>query len=162
VRKFGWIKLLQAAELVEYHSGLGLEPMQSSFSYNNFRKAMRLSRRPIKAALLDQSAIVGLGNIYVDESLFEAGILPQRPVDSLSELEWQALHKAIKKILKLAIKHRGTSFSDYRDAQGQRGNFADRLRVYGRGNQACLRCGTILLKQRLAGRGTHWCPNCQH
>jgi len=162
VRKFGWIKLLSVESLSEYKKKLGLEPFGTEFTLKNFNNNLkRKSRSKIKAALLDQSIVVGLGNIYVDEVLFASKIRPEKLVGKLKLADYQNLFKNIQQILKLAIKHRGTSFSDYRDARGSKGKYLKYLKVYGRGGQPCLACGKNLEKQRIAGRGTHWCKNCQ-
>jgi formamidopyrimidine-DNA glycosylase len=119
------------------------------------------SKTSIKQALLDQKYISGIGNIYADESLFMAQIKPARKVNSLSFAEIKKLYQAIPKILKYAIKHRGTSFNDYVDAQGEAGNFIKYLKVYGRGGEKCKICGGAIKKIKLGGRGTHWCDKCQ-
>lgn len=162
VRKFGYIKLVSAKELDIAFTRLGLEPLDKKFNEQALKEALVNSpKAKIKPALLDQTKVVGIGNIYADESLWRAGILPSRTVASLKETEWKALAKAIVGVLKLSITHRGTSFSNYRDAQGSSGNFLNQLKVYGRGGKECKKCGKILHKGKLGGRGTVWCEECQ-
>jgi formamidopyrimidine-DNA glycosylase len=135
---------------------------------NNKKKILRKAN--IKATLLNQSIISGLGNIYVDESLFASKIHPQRPVNSLTINEQKRLFSAIKRIIKLAIKNNGTTFSDFIDSKGQKGNFKQKLKVYGRQNQPCFRCQKNIearplykiQKIKVAGRGTHFCGECQN
>lgn len=163
VRKFGWLKIMTPAEAEKYWQRLGLDPLSKEFSLVFFKKL--LASRPksrLKALLLDQSRLSGLGNIYVDESLFLANLRPDRLVGSLTALEQKKLWQAIPKVLRLSLRYRGTSFNNYRDAQGQSGQFVNHLQVYGRAGQPCLVCGRALSKTRLAGRGTHWCQSCQH
>jgi len=162
VRRFGWVKLADAAELKRLNKSFGVEPLSSGFTLDYFKKA--LSRKPkttIKQALMDQKYVSGIGNIYADESLFAARIKPFRRVKTLRPLEIKKLWQAIPKILRSAIKHRGTSFNDYVDAQGEVGNFIKYLKVYGRAGEKCKSCGGVVKKIKLGGRGTHWCDNCQ-
>jgi len=132
--------------------------------FNDLRKFgyIKLVRNlSIKALLLNQMAIAGLGNIYVDESLFIAKIKPNRLSSSLKKREVENLRLAIIDILTLAIKYRGTTFSDFVDLKGQKGNFSKFLQVYGRNGEKCFKCGSNIRKIKLAGRGTHYCPSCQ-
>jgi len=162
VRKFGWVRFMTDKDLSKLSLKLGLDPIIGDFSYANFKKLFTRSRgAKIKQWLLNQSLISGLGNIYVDESLFASGISPLRPAGTLSETEFKKLHKAIKLKLKQAIKHGGTSFNTFMGLSGERGAFVDRLQVYGRGKQKCLKCGNVLTKIKLAGRGTVFCQRCQ-
>jgi formamidopyrimidine-DNA glycosylase len=135
--------------------------LSSGFKLNEFEKIIFSSKRNIKTLLLDQSVVAGIGNIYADESLFASGIKPQRSSNSLSKEEIKKLRLSIIKILKKSIKYRGTSFSDYRDSYGEKGNFVKFLKVYGRSLKPCLKCGRILRKEKVAGRGTSWCDFCQ-
>ncbi|MSU75257.1 MAG: hypothetical protein EXS55_01975 [Candidatus Magasanikbacteria bacterium] len=115
----------------------------------------------LKALLLNQELIAGLGNIYVDEVCFVAGVKPTRRVGSITKAEQQKLFHAIPKILTEALKHRGTTFRNFLDSSGKKGNYTDFLMVYDRDGQPCKRCGKIILKTKAAGRGTHFCPKCQ-
>jgi len=162
VRKFGWVRFMNDKDLSKLSLKLGLDPIIGDFSYVNFKKLFTRSRGvKIKQWLLNQSLISGLGNIYVDESLFASGVSPLRPAGTLTEAEFKKLHKAIKLKLEQAIKHGGTSFNTFMGLSGERGAFADRLRVYGRGNKKCLKCDNVLTKIKLAGRGTVFCSHCQ-
>lgn len=161
-RKFGWVKLMNQKEWLSYQAPLGIEPLSSNFSWIDLRSI--LGKRPktkIKQLLLDQHCLAGIGNIYADESLFAAGIRPSRLAGTLTAIEIKQLHQSIIKILAAAVAYRGTSFSDYRDGRGQSGNFSQKLQVYGRSKQNCLVCGQPINKIKLAGRGTHFCSNCQ-
>jgi len=162
IRRFGWVKLITKNEFIKFSDRLGVEPLSLDFTLKYFNEF--LSRKPkasIKQALLDQTYISGIGNIYADESLFIAGIKPDRKIKTLKPEEIKKLWRAIPKILKYAIKHRGTSFNNYVDAQGQAGNFLKYLKVYGREGRKCENCGEPVKKMKLGGRGTHWCDKCQ-
>jgi len=162
VRRFGWIKLFTENEYIEYQKTLGIEPLSKEFTLKKFQEILNKKKNvKIKQAIMEQKYLVGVGNIYADESLFEAGIKPMRVVKALSEAEIKKIWQAILRILRLAIKHRGTSFSDYLDSEGRKGNFIKYLKVYGRTGQKCLRCGGIVMKTKIGGRGTHWCEECQ-
>lgn len=162
VRKFGWWRLLSTAELLTSHNLLGDEPLTKQFSGSVLAARLaKKSRSAIKSALLDQTKVAGIGNIYADEALFLSKIKPTRLVGAISQAEWNDLAKNIKRVLRLSIKHRGTSFSDYRDAAGQVGNFINKLQVYGRTQAPCRVCQAPVKKMKLGGRGTHWCEICQ-
>lgn len=161
VRKFGYARIADGEELARIKEGLGIEPLTPVFTLDNFKKALAGKKKSIKARLLDQKFILGLGNIYVDEALFLSGINPKRKTDGLKNVEIKKLHTVIGGLIKKAIKYRGTTFSDYTDASGQKGNFSQFLQVYGRAGQSCPTCGTKILKIKEAGRGTHFCPRCQ-
>lgn len=162
VRKFGWIKLIKAKNLSEATANFGLEPLSKEFTLENFSKLLSRKKKSfIKQALLDQKGLVGLGNIYADEVLFAAKIKPLRRVGDLRPAEMRRLFAAIPQVLKSAIRHRGTSFSDYLDASGKQGNYSRLLKVYGRTNQPCRVCSRPIAKMKLGGRGTHWCDFCQ-
>jgi len=163
LRRFGYLKIINNQQLKDLNYRWGIEPLSKKFTLNCFKKLLKNKKTNIKAFLLNQKYIAGLGNIYTDESLFKAHILPERKTDSLTDQEIKNLHQAIKEILKLALKYKGTTFSDYTDAHGQKGNFIPLLKVYGRQGKKCLRCKKGIIKKiRLAGRGTHYCSNCQH
>lgn len=163
-RKFGWINLINKEDLNQLTSirRLGPEPLKVGFTAKILEK--QLSRRPntsIKAALLDQSVVAGLGNIYCDEALFLAGILPDRHVNSLSQAEVKSLHRSIRRVLKDSISLGGSTRRDYRNAKGEIGHYLDHAWVYNRQGQACRKCGQTIQKIRVAQRGTHFCPHCQ-
>src|ERR1700733_4944673 len=140
-------------------TGTGQEPL--TISKDEFAALFRARRTPIKAALLNQKLLHGVGNIYADESLFRAGIRPKRMAGRLTREELERLRAALQVVLKHAIELGGSSVSDYVDADGVRGFFQLEHRVYLRGGQPCLTCGTPVRRTVLAGRGTHYCPTCQ-
>lgn len=162
LRKFGYLKLVNGAALKEIlEKGYGPEPLTPEFTASRLKEILKTKKTNIKAVLLNQKFIAGLGNIYVDESLFAAKIRPTRLANSLKPKEVEKLFKEINKLIKKAIEYRGTTFSNYVDSKGQKGNFSSLLKVYGKSKSACPVCGTDILKIKLAGRGTHYCPNCQ-
>ena len=161
-RQFGFLEITNQKGLDKIENKLGVEPLSKDFTLSYFKNLLKNKKRNIKAFLLDQKYIAGLGNIYVDESLFLAHILPNRLTNSLKEKEIRDLHQAIKKVLKQAIKYRGTTFNNYKDAHGRQGNFIKRLKVYGQENRECSSCRKGIIKKiRVASRGTRYCSNCQ-
>jgi formamidopyrimidine-DNA glycosylase len=163
VRQFGTMHLFpKGQELTEKPLvKLGLEPLDESFTSEAFRQAVEGRSTKIKPLLLNQEYIVGLGNIYVDESLFLAGIHPERPADSLSRKELRVLHEAIVQTLQQAVDAGGSSIKSYVNGQGEMGMFQYSLQAYGREDQPCLKCSQPLVKTVVGGRGTHFCPACQ-
>lgn len=162
LRQFGYVKLVGAGELADELGGLGAEPLGESFTADWLHEHLRRRRVNLKNVLLDQSVIAGLGNIYADETCWRARVRPTRRADRLTRAESARLARSIRQVLQLAIKHRGTTFSNFRDGLGRAGNFGRRLNVYGRAGQACRRCRTIKLKRvTVAGRGTVFCSRCQ-
>jgi len=162
LRRFGYLKIVSAQDLEKIIStNYGPEPLTAGFSLDNFRLALANRKLRIKALLLNQKIIAGLGNIYVDEALFAAQINPERLAKSLTSLEIKKLWQAISRIIKKAVNERGTTFSNYVDSRGRSGNFSRFLKVYGRSGSACLACGAPLKKKKVAGRGTHYCAYCQ-
>jgi len=162
LRKFGYLKLVDSQELKRIlEKNYGPEPLTPEFTVSRLKEILKTRRINIKAVLLNQKLIAGLGNIYVDESLFAAGIRPMRPANQVKPKEIEKLLKEINKLIKKAISYRGTTFSNYVDSKGQKGNFSSLLKVYGRGGKPCVICGTPIYKIKIAGRGTHYCPNCQ-
>ncbi|MDR3561723.1 MAG: DNA-formamidopyrimidine glycosylase [Negativicutes bacterium] len=162
-RTLGTLYALQPAELwrIAGLASMGPEPLSPEFTLDYFRETMAGRKGKIKALLLNQKLIGGLGNIYVDECLALAGINPERVGASLSEAEVVKLHNAINQVIHQGIEHGGTTFRDYRDGDGKSGSNQHHLNVYGRKNQACNTCGTPIAKTEVAGRGTHFCPTCQ-
>lgn len=163
-RKFGWMRLLPTLEIpnIPFMQKVGPEPLSDDFSVNDF--AQRLARRPktnIKAALLDQSVIAGVGNIYADESLWGAKVHPKRLVSSLTENEIQLLYTDLREVMNLAIQKGGSSNHTYINAEGKKGSYMDFARAFRREGLPCPRCGALIEKSRVAGRGTHTCPVCQ-
>ena len=141
-------------------SRLGPDPFSEAFTVEYLAKALA-RRASIKGLLLDQSVVAGLGNIYVDEVLFAAGVHPTRKANTLSPEEIEEIHASTRDILGRAIELRGTTFDSYHDAFGETGRFQHELRVFTRAGEPCPRCGTEIVKSRVAGRGTHACPSCQ-
>jgi formamidopyrimidine-DNA glycosylase len=163
VRRFGTWELLEPGELDEYFAArrLGGEPLDRGFTTKALGRAFAGRRAPVKAALLDQRAAAGVGNIYADEALWRARIHPLRPAGSLSPEEVAALRKAVREALRTGIARQGATLRDYRRPDGGRGSMQDRFRVYGQAGEPCLRCGTPIEKIRAGGRGTWFCPHCQ-
>jgi formamidopyrimidine-DNA glycosylase len=159
VRQFGRMRLVEPEE--PWAAEVGIEPLSPEFSVERFRALLEGRTTPIKAFLLDQRHIAGLGNIYVCEALWEARIHPGGPAGSLSGTASRRLHQAIDNVLRRAIAFRGTSVDDYVDADGLRGGFQNQLSVYGRDGNACPRCERKIVRTVLAQRGTWWCPKCQ-
>lgn len=163
-RKFGWVKLYPTIEVpnIDFMQKVGPEPLEDSFTAKDF--AGRLLRRKntnIKAALLDQTVIAGIGNIYADESLWGAKIHPATLVKDVSAPQINKLYDELRYVLNLAIEKGGSSNHTYVNAEGKKGSYMDFARVFRREGQACPRCGTTIVKSRVAGRGTHTCPVCQ-
>lgn len=141
---------------------LGPEPFADSFSVAYLRQRLARSRRPIKNALLDQTLVAGIGNIYADEALFLSGLCPLTPSDRIGLQRLQRLHSAIRKVLTTSIESGGTTFSDYRDIYGINGNYGGVAWVYDRDGEPCKVCATPIRRLKLAGRSAHYCPQCQH
>jgi len=158
VRKFGSISCYPTPEVLNFLN-LGPEPLGVSFS--RFRKLWQGRRGRLKMLLLNQSFIAGIGNIYADEILFEAKLHPRLPAFLLEEEEFLRLWKAMRFILRKAIEYRGTSIRNFRDADGQEGDFRDILRVYGKESEPCPRCGKEIERLRIGGRSSFFCPQCQ-
>lgn len=163
-RKFGWMKLLPSSEVAHmpFMQKIGPEPLAADFTAAQF--AARFTRRAhtsIKAALLDQSVIAGVGNIYADESLWGAKIHPARLVGSLSPAEFSRLFQQLQYVLRLSIKKGGSTNRNYVNAEGKKGSYMSFARVFRREGLACPRCGNTIIKFKCAGRGTHICPHCQ-
>ncbi len=162
-RTLGTIHLLPSNSLSELAglASLGPEPFAAELTAERLCSLSRGRRIAVKSLLLDQRIIAGVGNIYADESLFVAGIHPARPAGSLSCDEWAALLGAVRKVLAQAIAHRGTTFRDYRDANGEAGSNQLYLHAYGKVGEKCGRCGETMARIVLGGRGTCFCPSCQ-
>lgn len=163
-RKFGWIKLLPTIEIpnIDFMKKVGPEPLATDFTSGDFAK--RFSRRKktsIKAALLDQSVVAGVGNIYADESLWGAKVHPSRRVESVTSAEFDRLYSELRAVMNLAIEKGGSSNHTYVNAEGKKGSYMDFARAFRREGLPCPRCGTTIEKLRVAGRGTHICPHCQ-
>lgn len=163
-RKFGWMRLMPTAEVlnIDFFQKVGPEPLAADFTWQLLRD--RLQRRKnsgIKAVLLDQTVIAGIGNIYADESLWGAKIHPSTFVRDLTDRQIETLHRELVHVLKLAIEKGGSTDRNYVNAEGKKGSYIDFARAFRREGQPCPRCGTLIIKTKVAGRGTHTCPHCQ-
>ena len=163
-RKFGWVRLMPTAEVpnIDFMKRVGPEPLEADFTATEF--AMRFKRRSktsIKAALLDQSVVAGVGNIYADESLWGAKIHPARLVETIKPAEFKRLYTEVRAVMNLSIEKGGSTNRNYVNAEGKKGSYMEFARVFRREGLACPRCGTEIIKIRVAGRGTHICPNDQ-
>ncbi|MCA0986317.1 DNA-formamidopyrimidine glycosylase [Guptibacillus algicola] len=163
VRKFGTMHLLPLGteEEVLPLAQLGLEPFSDQFTPNVLKSGLQKTRRHVKTVLLDQTIVVGLGNIYVDEALFKAGIHPERVASTLTDNELVTLHGEIIETLRDAVEKGGSTIRSYVNSQGKIGTYQDSLYVYGRVGLSCKRCNALLEKKVVGGRGTTYCPNCQ-
>ena len=163
-RVFGWIKLIPTDEIsnMEFVKKLGPEPLEKEFTEEIFNKQIKRRKRSrVKAVLLDQSVLAGMGNIYTDEALWSAQIHPERRIEDLNIDEVGRLHKAIIAVLNIGIDKGGSTDRNYVDAEGRKGNYLDFANVFRQEGQQCHRCGGEIIKIRVAGRGTHLCPQCQ-
>lgn len=163
-RKFGWMRLLPTIEVpeIDFFKKIGPEPLAADFTAQSFME--RIRRRAgtsVKAALLDQTVIAGVGNIYADESLWAARIHPATLVKNVSTLKLKLLLAELQAVLLLAIKKGGSTDRNYVDAEGKKGSYLSFAKVFRRDGQPCPRCGTAIIKIRVASRGTHVCPRCQ-
>jgi len=160
-RRFGGVRTLERVEELNELWTTTLGPDALDVRADALHQALSRTSRPIKSALLDQRVVAGVGNIYADEALFASRLHPERLASDLSPGEVKDLAKAIRKTLRLAVEHRGSTLRDYRDASGSPGAFASRHAVYGRSGQACQSCGSVLCSASVAQRTTVWCPRCQ-
>jgi formamidopyrimidine-DNA glycosylase len=163
-RKFGWVRLVPTIEIdnIDFFKKLGPEPLSADFTAEKFKE--RLRRRPnsrIKPALMDQTVIAGVGNIYADEALWGAKIYPEERVRDVEGTKLNKLYEELIYVLKLSIEKGGSTDKNYVDAKGKKGSYLQFARVFRRENLPCPRCGTTIKKIRVAGRGTHYCPKCQ-
>ena len=163
IRTFGAFYLMPFEELYRISglSLLGPEPLSPDFTLDYFKQNVLSRSGKIKPLLLNQNLIGGLGNIYVDEALAIAGIDPERSGCSLNIDETKRLYDAVNRVISDGIEHGGTTFRDYRDGEGKKGSHQNYLLVYGRFNQPCAKCGTLIARKKVAGRTSHYCPNCQ-
>jgi|CZKC01.1.fsa_nt_gi formamidopyrimidine-DNA glycosylase len=159
IRRFGRMLLVAESEKEKFNGKLGRDPLE--ISEKDFIAEFSGRRARVKALLLDQSVLRGMGNIYTDESLWRARIHPARLAANLSTPQLKALYRAMRQVLLTAIRMRGSSISDYLDAEGLPGAYQSRHRVYGRASKPCPRCGAAIRRIVVAGRGTYFCPRCQ-
>jgi formamidopyrimidine-DNA glycosylase len=163
IRRFGMCFYSTAQELPNHprFRHLGPEPLAADFSSLHLQKGAQGLWKPVKNFLMDSSVVVGVGNIYASESLFLAKVYPKREVGRLRQSHWERICAAIKEVLQAAIDAHGTSFSNYVDSEGRRGDFQNRLLVYGREGEPCMRDGRPIKRIVQAGRSTFYCPSCQ-
>ena len=164
LRKFGWMKLYPTPEVpnIDFMRRVGPEPLEDSFTAEEFiPRVRRRNNTTIKAAILDQVVLAGVGNIYADESLWGAKIHPAARVKDVSDADLTVLLEQIKQVMTVSLEHGGSTDKNYVDAEGNKGSYLKFANVFRRENQACPRCGTQIVKLRVAGRGTHICPRCQ-
>ena len=163
-RKFGWIKLCPTSEVpnIDFVRKLGPEPLEDSFTGQVlYERLQRRKNTSIKAALLDQTVLAGVGNIYADESLWMVRVHPATQVKNVSPEQINALASAVKSVMNLSIEKGGSTDKNYVNAEGKKGSYLSFSNVFRREGQPCPRCGTAIIKIRVASRGTHVCPNCQ-
>jgi formamidopyrimidine-DNA glycosylase len=159
IRRFGRMLLVPESGLEAFQNHLGAEPLE--ITLEEFRARFGSRRARVKALLLDQSVLRGVGNIYADESLFRARIHPARIAANLAQAQLAALHRAVREVLSAAIRLRGSSISDYVDSEGNNGEYQLRHRVYQRESKPCVRCKKKIRRVIVAGRSSHFCPRCQ-
>jgi len=163
-RKFGWVRLMPTVEIpnIDFMRKVGPEPLSDDFTAKEFiQRVRRRSGTNIKAVLLDQTVLAGIGNIYADESLWGAKIHPATLVKNVSDAKLKTLFAKIREVLLLSIEKGGSTDRNYVNAEGKKGSYISFARVFRREGKPCSRCGTIIVKTRVAGRGTHLCPHCQ-
>jgi formamidopyrimidine-DNA glycosylase len=162
VRRFGTWLLLEPSEVDTYiDARVGREPLEDAYKAKHLADKLATRRAPIKAAILDQRTVAGVGNIYADEALWRARVHPLTPANELTTDDVKAVHKGIRAALQAGVRRQGSTLRDYRLPDGSSGSAQERFKVYGRGGQPCERCGTPIDKIRAAGRGTWYCPTCQ-
>ncbi|MCL4366126.1 bifunctional DNA-formamidopyrimidine glycosylase/DNA-(apurinic or apyrimidinic site) lyase [Patescibacteria group bacterium] len=158
-RKFGWVKIVQSEKIL---GKLGPEPLEKGFTWQILKSnLLKHKSQPIKVAIMDQSVVAGVGNIYANETCFLARIDPRKKVSQLTDKEFQALYKGIIGALREGIKHKGSTRAHFVDAQGRKGYFLDYAKVYGKEGYPCSGCPGKVKKITLGGRGTYFCPKCQ-
>lgn len=160
-RKFGWVRLLPSAEvpLIDFMQTVGPEPLEDDFTVDKFiERLLTRKNSPIKAVLLDQKVLAGVGNIYADESLWGAKIHPATPVAKIPKTKLVVLHQALRDVLQLSIDRGGSTMTTFTDANGKKGRYLSFAQVFRKQGQPCPRCGAEIIKIRVAGRGTHICP----
>ncbi|MBA3925129.1 DNA-formamidopyrimidine glycosylase [Listeria rustica] len=163
VRKFGTMELVLKGQegLTKSIQKLGPEPLSATFEKSVFATKLKKSGRAVKTVLLDQSLVAGIGNIYADEICFQAKVLPERPANTLKPAEITRLYASTKSIMAEAVALGGSTIRTYVNSQGKIGGYQDKLQVYGEKDNPCPICGTPIVKIKLNGRGTHFCPKCQ-
>ncbi len=163
-RKFGWIRVSDKGKVISDKSliNLGPEPLEKDFTWQILKQnLLKHKSQPVKVALMDQSVVSGVGNIYSNEACFNASLDPRKKVSQLTDSEFKSLHRGVQKALRDGIRHGGSTRAHFRDPEGHKGYFLDYAYVYGLDSHPCKVCGTIIKKISLGGRGTYYCPRCQ-
>lgn len=160
-RTFGWLILTESLQKISFLSTLGVEPLEKTFTATRLKAKFLNRKAPVKSALLNQHLVAGIGNIYASEILFDAGISPVRQAGQMNQEEIVLLVKMTKKVLNKAIRLRGSSMRNYRDAEGNEGLFKKHIKVYARENQPCVKCGELIVRIVQSGRSTFYCEHCQ-
>lgn len=161
VRRFGALEVLDPGAWETRNARLGPEPLADAFTARVLKEGLEASRSPVRSWLLNQEKVAGVGNIYANEALHRAGVHPARRARTLDEDEVRALHRSLRAVLRDAIRARGTTVSDYRDADGKEGGFAPELRAYGRDGEGCSRCASEIRRTVFGNRAAFFCPSCQ-
>lgn len=164
MRKFGWLRIAEtdAVEEIQSIATLGMDALSPHLTEGRFKKLLcQKKKRAIGEVLLEQQVVAGIGNIYRSEVLFLAGIRPMRRIEKVTKNEWRSILPVVKKVLRRAVRLRGTSDGDYRDTDGLAGNFQQTLFVYGRAGMPCRKCDTIILRKKIGQRSVFYCPRCQ-
>jgi formamidopyrimidine-DNA glycosylase len=162
MRQFGYLNVVDEKEKQKILSGYGIEPLSTSFTLPKFKEVLQKEKSNIKSLLLNQNLVAGIGNIYADEICFRAKVLPHRQAGTLTDKEIKNVFNSCNVIIRKAIEKRGTTFSDYVDADGNKGGFVKFLKIYQREDKKCLVCQKKKIKKvKIAGRGTRYCPRCQ-
>ncbi len=162
MRRFGYARLVTPEQKELIVATYGIEPLTNNFTLKNLTELFKKKKTNLKALLLNQAFIAGIGNIYADEICHLAGVLPNRNTSSLKDEEIKKIFQATQEVIKQAVKERGTTFNNYVDSDGKKGNFVRFLKVYERDKKNCLTCKkAIIQKKKIAGRGTHYCSVCQ-
>jgi len=164
-RRFGLLELFadrQAALASTWLASLGPEPLEQDFNSRYMLEISKGRSTPLKVHLMNPKIVVGIGNIYASEALFQSGILPQTPAGALDEAQWAVVVAKVREILALSIEKGGTTLRDFSNTEGKMGYFQQSLWVYGRANQPCQRCQNSIMSQTMGQRSTFWCPHCQH
>lgn len=161
LRQFGWIKVVDEKAVEKAKAKFGPEPFSKEFTLDYLKNIFSRSRKAIKLVLMDQDKIAGIGNIYANDALFEAGINPLKPANSLKEKEIEKLRISILKVLNEGIKYKGASDQTYVQPTGEKGSYQERFRVYQQEGKKCRKCGGLIKRAKVGGRGTFFCPQCQ-
>ena len=164
-RRFGWVRVVESGKIADekFFNGLGPEPLEKGFSSSILKQnLLKHKSLPVKVALMDQTVVSGVGNIYANEACFDAKIDPRKRIKELSDQQFKSLHRGVVKSLQDGIKYGGASRAHFVDAEGHKGYFLDYAFVYGKDKHPCKKCGNEIKKIQLGGRGTYLCPNCQH